>query len=433
MTTKQELQEMMFKALKDARDIADAVEKEAREFTAEERQTATELMKAAAEHKAKLKQLGEDESLRLQISAMGFDAPPKEQRAPGSGAPAGKGKSLGERFTNAEAYQQWYKSVAPNGVIPESRKGLSSPSVDVGHFGLFRKDLITGTSDTSAGAWIIPDQSGIYEPLGRYALTLRQLMSVRTTMSDSVEFVRQLTQVTQAAPVPESNVTTYTGATGQVQGIKPEASMTFERVTEPVKTIAVWIPATKRALSDAAQLRGLIDQELREDLAEELENQLLNGNGVGENFTGLGNTAGTLAQAFDTDILVTTRKAITHLQTNGKTMPNAWLMHPQDWETFDLFQDGDDRYYWGGPLSMGQPRLWGVPVVQSFFVTPGTAWVGNWQKAVIWDRQQATITTTDSHSDFFIRNMVAILAEMRAAFGVIRPTAFCEVDLLAGS
>jgi HK97 family phage major capsid protein len=77
--------------------------------------------------------------------------------------------------------------------------------------------------------------------------------------------------------------------------------------------------------------------------------------------------------------------------------------------------------------------LWGVPVVQSFFQPQGTAWLANWRKAVLWDREAATISVSDSHSDFFIRNMVAILAEMRAAFGIIRPSAFVEVDLAAGS
>jgi len=32
-----------------------------------------------------------------------------------------------------------------------------------------------------------------------------------------------------------------------------------------------------------------------------------------------------------------------------------------------------------------------------------------------------------------VRNMIAILAEMRAAMGIIRPSAFVEVDLTAGS
>ena len=36
---------------------------------------------------------------------------------------------------------------------------------------------------------------------------------------------------------------------------------------------------------------------------------------------------------------------------------------------------------------------------------------------------------TDSHSDFFVKNLIAILAEMRAAFGVIRPAAFVTIDL----
>jgi HK97 family phage major capsid protein len=59
--------------------------------------------------------------------------------------------------------------------------------------------------------------------------------------------------------------------------------------------------------------------------------------------------------------------------------------------------------------------------------------MGDFRKAVVWDREQANIQVSNSHEDFFIRNMVAILAEMRAAFGVIRPTAFCVIDLESGS
>ncbi|MFV8181849.1 hypothetical protein ACNQQN_24810 [Mycobacteroides chelonae] len=34
---------------------------------------------------------------------------------------------------------------------------------------------------------------------------------------------------------------------------------------------------------------------------------------------------------------------------------------------------------------------------------------------------------TDSHEDFFVRNLVAVLGE-RVAFGVTRPPAFVSVD-----
>ena len=68
--------------------------------------------------------------------------------------------------------------------------------------------------------------------------------------------------------------------------------MNFERVHADVKTIAVYVGATKRALADVAQIRGIIDQELRDDLQEELENQIINGNGVGENFVGISTRQG---------------------------------------------------------------------------------------------------------------------------------------------
>jgi HK97 family phage major capsid protein len=297
-------------------------------------------------------------------------------------------------------------------------------------FGLWgRKDLITGLDSESAGAFVVSDQTGIYEPIGRYPTRLRDLIAIRQTDSDTVEFVRQTKQVSEAAPTAEANVKYPTGATGEIDGTKPQGSMTFERVSETVKTIAVYVGVTKRALADASQIRGIIDQELREDLADELEDELFNGDGIGENFTGLANQTGTLLEAFDTDILTTTRHAITSLLMTGRQVPTAWVFSPTDWETVELIQDGNLRYYHNGPLETGPMKLWGVPVVQSFHVTAGSAWLANWRKAVLWDRMQATITATDSHDDWFIRNMVAILAEMRAAFGLIRPSAFCEVEL----
>lgn len=429
-----ELKAQKRKALQDAQAICDLCEKESRDFSGEERQTVANLLDAAKKTQAQIKQLEGDADMRKQIMDLGAgqDTAGKngQTKAGARFRETPQYDTLGAAFVNDPAWQAWLKSVAPGGHIAESRRGISSPPLEFKSFGLWgRKDVLTGLGSDSGGAFVESERTGIYEPLGRYPLTMRDLISVRQTGSDTVEFVRQLTTVNAAAPVAESNVTDFTGATGEVSGEKPEGSMTFERVTETVKTIAVWIPATKRALSDAAQLRGLIDQELREDLAEETEDQMLNGSGTGENLTGLANTSGTLSQAWNTDLLTTTRKAITHLLVTGRQRPTAWLFHPEDWEAIELLKDGENRYYWGGPMARGPMTLWGVPVAQSFFVAQGTAWLGNWSKAVLWDREEANISVSDSHADFFIRNMVAILAELRAAFGVIRPSAFVEVDL----
>jgi len=421
--------ELLQKALLDARNICDRVEKEKRDFTADERQQVKGFLDEANRLKAEIKDAEGDAALKAAILA--FEAPPagQGQGTQPPGTPGSKG-TIGRQFVESPQFKGWLKSVAPGGQVPDSLKGIHSPPVQ---FKRFVKDLITGESDTSAGAFVETDYTRIVELLGRYPLNVLGLIATRQTASDLIHFVRQTVRVQEAATVPEANVTEYSGATGEVSGIKPEGAMAFVQVTEPVKTIAVWIPATKRALSDAAQIRGLIDQELIADLNEEKEDQILNGDGIGENFTGILNTAGILAQVWDTDLLTTIRRARTNLEINGLSRPTGIVMHPNDIETLDLLQDDDGRFYYGGPALGGPQTVWRVPVVSSQTKAEGSGLMGDFRKAVLWDRERANISVTDSHEDFFIRNMIAILAEMRAAFGVIRPSAFCEVELESGS
>ncbi|MBM4629881.1 phage major capsid protein [Rhodococcus hoagii] len=214
-------------------------------------------------------------------------------------------------------------------------------------------------------------------------------------------------------------------------GYKPEGSWAFERKTAVVKTIAEWVPATKRALADVAALEGLINDELRADIAEAEEGQILNGSGTGENLTGIRNWSGVQTQAFDTDIFTSVRRAITKARKIGRVAPNAVVLSPADMETVDLARDEQGRFFGAGPFAFGPRTLWGLPTIESESQPDGEALLGDYSKAVLWDREQTTVTVTDSHADFFIRNMVAILAEERVAFAVTRPTAFVKVDVAA--
>jgi len=425
--TLKELREKLKAALMAAQAIATTADEAKRDFTAEERQKLQGHLEEARKWKEQIRVAEGDEAMRKAIADMGFGAPDGNGGKAPDGGTAGKGKTLGEQFVGSEVYQNWMRAVGgKSGMIPEGM-GIQSPAVEFKS--LLRKDLITGASDISAGAFVQTDYTGIYEPIGRWPLTLRDLVDIRQTLSDTVEFVRQTKQVTEAAPVPEANVKDYTGATGEIEGRKPQGAMYWEKVFAPVKTIAVWVGATRRALSDAAQIRGIIDSELRDDQAEEFEDQILNGDGIGENFTGLANTAGILQQAFAVDVFETARNALATIRVIGRTSPTAWVFNPMDWAAVELIRDPTGRFYGDGPFRTGPRQLWGTPVVESFLKSAGTAYLANWRKAVVWDREQSTIRVTDSHEDWFIRNMIAILAEMRAAFGVIRPAGFVEVEL----
>lgn len=393
------------------------------DLDAKTKQEVITLNKEIEERELEVKELRDQRELRDQS-----DRYQKEYNQPASGerlpTPHGgdewreRAKSLGEQFVGDPAFKEWFKKSFPNGHVPERAK-VQSPGIEV-------KTLLTGVSSTSAGALVVNERLNIVDSgTFRRPLTVLDLISRGTTGSDTVEYVREGTHTNNAAPTAEAT------ATGDGTGAKPESAMALSIVTEVVKTVAHWIPATRRALSDAGQIRTLIDNFLRYGLDEELEDQVLNGDGVGENFTGIYNTTGTSTQAWDTNILTTTRKARTKVRTLGRGTPTGYLLHPTDWETIDLLQDNEARYYFGGPSAIGMPRLWGLPVAESEANAVGFGLCADWRLAMLWDREQSQILVSDSHSDFFIRNLIAILAELRAAFGVIRPAAFVEMDLTA--
>lgn len=341
-------------------------------------------------------------------------------------------KSLGLQVTDSVEFKSMMKAFARDGGgyhIPDRAK-IGSDPVRV-------KGLFTGTSSTSAGAFVVNERTDIVETLGRKELKIRDLVSVRSTTSDVVEYVAQTSHTNAAAVVAEASSSaapTAPGSAGALVldangGYKPEGSWAYEVRSTEVKTIAEWVPATRRALADVAQLEGLINDELARDVKETEENQILNGNGSGQNFTGINSTSGVQTQTFSTNLFDSVRKGITKLRTVGRVNPSAVVVNPADAETIDLSKDANNQYYYGGPFAISNRTLWGLPVVESETQAAGTALVGDFSKAVIWDREQTTITMTDSHADFFIRNMIAVLAEERLAFAVTRPTAFVKVAL----
>ncbi|QXO13103.1 major capsid protein [Gordonia phage Jojo24] len=433
-TKVKELGDAMQAAIKTARDIAEKADAESREMTDAEAGDYKTAMSQSADLLTQFKSAKADYEVLSEAADFAKSIGPaavEDVKAQQYNATRERVKALGLQVVESDAFKSLLAPFKDSGRIPEKARIQSDP-IPV-------KSLIVGGSDTSAGAFVTPEQTGIVEMLGRKPLTIRDLISVRRTGSDVVEYVVQTSHTNAAAPVPEatsSAAPTAPGSAGALVlatggGYKPEGAWAFERKSTSVKTIAEWVPATKRALADVAQMEGLINDELRADIAEAEENQILNGNGSGENLTGIMNTSGVQTQAFDTDIFVSTRKAITKARTIGRVAPNAVLLSPADMETVDLARDNDDRFYGAGPFAMGPRTLWGLPTIESESIVDGTALVGDFSKAVLWDREETTVTISDSHADFFIRNLVAVLAEERVAFGVTRPTAFVKTDVAA--
>lgn len=437
------LQAKAQEAVKEARTIAETAQAASRSMTDDEQKNYDGAMQRGRDLLEQIKAAKKDAKVLEDAKALAEEIGLPESAVDDLDAQSGKSgqtvrervKSLGLQVVDS---QEFKAMMAPykGGAIPEKTRVQSDPIAVKNLVGHRRKAIVTGASDTSGGAFVVNEQSGIVEMLGRRTLVLRDVISVRRTGSDTVEYVRQTSHTNAAAPVAEatSAASRTVVTSGVLQpvvggGYKPEGAWAFERDTAVVKTIAEWVPATKRALADVAALEGLINDELRADLAEKEEDEIVSGDGTGEHFDGMLHVSGTQAQAFSTDIFETVRKALTKVRTIGRAVPNGVGLNPTDVETIDLARDNEDRFYGGGPFASGPRTLWGVPIVESEAFPAGFGTVADFRKTVLWDREQATVSVSDSHEDFFIRNLVAILGEERAALAHTRPLAICVADL----
>ena len=249
--------------------------------------------------------------------------------------------------------------------------------------------------------------------------TIRDLLPVGRTSSNLIEYTKENVFTNNAGGQYSSpafeNVT------------KPESGITFTLESEPVRTLAHWIPVSKQVLDDSPMLQSFIEGRLQYGLKLEEEDQLLNGDGTGSNLSGIldsGNfTAYTRAQTGDTNI-DTLRRAITQAALS-EFMADTIVINTADWEAIELTKATDGQYVWTNPALGNAPQLWGKRVVATNSITAGTFLVGAFAMgAQIWDRQQASVTVSLENSDNFVKNMATILAEERLCLAVYRPAAF---------
>jgi len=390
--------------LEDARKIAEAAAAEGRSLNEAEQNSIDGAMGAVKSYQA-----GRD-------LAKAVDAIAEEVgTVPATAKKAETHRSLGEKFVNDPALKNWLESVSGNGT-PDTKSILHSPAVSIAPS---LKALITGASDTAAGALLIPDFRGLVDGVYGRELSIAQLITTGTTNSDAVEYARISSTTNSSAPIAEAT------AISGVSGASPESSVVMQRLTAPVRELRHFLPVTSRAMSDAPELASLTDAFLRYGIQEELEDQIISGNGTGENMEGILSVGGTLDQAFDTDIVTSLRRAITNVRVNGRARPSAILIHPADNEKLDLLTAGSAGFVFGGPVGAATQTFYGIPRVESVSVPEGTAIVADFREAVLLSRSAVNVQMSNQHSDFFLRGLVAVLATARAAFFVRRPSAFC--------
>ena len=376
--------------------------------------------KAAAEKKATGSVL-EETKTRIDALQKQADALDAKMATASMGAPEEKDQ-FEETLQNDESVQRLLRDKRGNAIINFTGKSART---------LFeRKTTITTGAVGFATSGVLPigRLDGITsEP--RQQLTIRDLLVAHPTTFQVIDFVKVLQAMTVASPVAEASA-------------KPENSATFTTVSERVKTIATWIPATRQVLDDFSELLTFIRTMMPYyvNLAE--EQQLLSGDGTGENLHGLIPQA----TAFQVGLLSASRgwnkidiigRAIQQITAAKELQPTFVVVHPNDWWDIRLTKDSFGRYILGDPqqgaftdtgfgISIPTANLFGLAVDATTNIAPGTFLVGsgNAIAAEIRDRMEMQIDISTEHADFFTKNLVAVRAEKRLALITRRPGSY---------
>jgi HK97 family phage major capsid protein len=269
------------------------------------------------------------------------------------------------------------------------------------------KALIAGSVDVRS-----PADGTVTFP--QYPLRVLDLVTDRKPIEGNVfSFLRQITRDLNAAPTPDA-------------GTKPTSIVSTQEIEGRARVVAhISEPVVERLLADFTDMQDFLRSEMEFEVLQALEAQLLSGDGLGENFTGILNTSGIFSQAYSTSPWVSVRKGLTSLEVAGE-QPTAVVLHPADVEAFDLAREGID----GGWLLATAPGniTTGLPLVRSIAVPPGTALIGDWQQVRLYVRQNATLDV-DRSGDLFTTNQVRLRVEGRWGSAVRRPSAFAAVKL----
>lgn len=260
----------------------------------------------------------------------------------------------------------------------------------------------TITADYSGDVALSTLEPGV-DNIARPVIKVRNVVNTGTTSSKFVVYISQ-TANTTAGWVGEGVA-------------KPVSDPSYKEVSVEVKKVASTVKVSKEMLADLAFVRSEINSDLMAGLDQAFENALINGAG-GASLNGLlsfaqafsaGTFANTIPAANVSDVI---RVAKAQIQKENFE-PTHVVLNPEDAAKIELTKATDGGYtypaFWDRNMMLA-----GLTVVTSTNIAAGTFLVGDMTKSNVRIRENMSLQVGYVNDDFQ-RNMVTILAEMRAA------------------
>ena len=253
------------------------------------------------------------------------------------------------------------------------------------------------------------------------------------------EMTRVLDQIpaetTDASIVHGFKATTLADAAATVApgADKPESTPQWVAFQSPVRKIAHYATVEDEIIADFSMFFDVIGTEMIAGLIHTENAQLLVGDGLGTNLSGLVPTAidaGATVDSVGTD-LDAVLAAITRVRTTAFVDPDVIVMHPNDWGStgFAAAKDANSSYLISDAVTAPRPSLWGLRVILTTQMTENTALVANMARAAkVWVRESPRLEVAPIASGAnFVNNTTMVRCEERLALEIVRPEALCAI------
>lgn len=313
--------------------------------------------------------------------------------------------SLGRQFVTGENFKAFAGQTSPRGRVDMTVNAA----------------ITSLTTDTAGAAGDLVEKTRLpgVVALPQRRMTVRDLIAPGQMDGSTLEYVKETGFTNNAGMVSETVK-------------KPESTLKFDLVTTSARVIAHYMKASRQILSDASQLASIIDNRLRYGLAYKEEQQLLTGDGTGQNLLGIIPQATAFSAPFDpagTETVIDSLRLALLQSELAEFASTGIVLNPTDWARIELLKDTTGRYIIGNPQGTMAPTLWNRPVVATQAISVDKFLCGAFQQgAQVFDRWQARVEVATENEDDFVKNMVTILAEERLALAVYRPEAFVYGD-----
>jgi len=269
------------------------------------------------------------------------------------------------------------------------------------------------TASGSAGGLIFADEDRTPVNMQRRRLRIRDLLNVGRTDSGSVIHSKQVLRDDQTGMVAE-------------EAAAPVSAYGWDKATTLVKKISHVTHISEEALADAAQLQTELDGEMRYGLDLKEEKQILTGDGVGENHSGLMTEATAFVAAVGLpNVTAIDRIRLALLQLAlADHIGTAIVLNPTAWAGIDLLKDGNANFIFGNPGAQTTPMLWGKDVVETNSFGATEFLVGDlFMAATLHDRMDTEVLISSEHGTNFVEGMLTMKATKRQALAIKRALA----------